>query len=111
MDPAPSQVGQCVETSKPFVRRCLTIGENRLPLLMVAAQEARERLASGDLAGIFAPAMETAPALKLPDRRVGTPPPRDELDHSSVPRRAPAGGGASHRVQAITLSPPTGYRA
>src|SRR5512139_3437550 len=33
-----------VETSKRFARRLLTIGENRLELLRVEAQEERERL-------------------------------------------------------------------
>lgn len=44
MEPAPSNVGQFVQTSKRFARRLLTIGENRFQLLMVEAQEARERL-------------------------------------------------------------------
>jgi uncharacterized membrane protein YqjE len=44
MEPAPNNVGQFVETSKRFARRLLTIGENRFQLLMVEAQEARERL-------------------------------------------------------------------
>ena len=44
MDPAPTNAGQLVETSKRFVRRLLTIGENRFELLMVEVQEERERL-------------------------------------------------------------------
>ena len=44
MEPGPSNVGQFVQTSKRFARRLLTIGENRFQLLMVEAQEARERL-------------------------------------------------------------------
>ena len=44
MEPAPSNVGQLVETSKRFARRLLTIGENRFELLMVELQEERERL-------------------------------------------------------------------
>jgi uncharacterized membrane protein YqjE len=35
---------QLATTSKHFARRLLTIGENRLELLMVEVQEARERL-------------------------------------------------------------------
>ena len=44
MEPAAIGVGQLVETSKRFVRRLLIIGENRLELLTVEVQEARERL-------------------------------------------------------------------
>lgn len=44
MDPASIHAGQLVETSKRFARRLLTIGENRLELLMVEVQEERERL-------------------------------------------------------------------
>jgi uncharacterized membrane protein YqjE len=36
--------GQLLETSKRFARRLLTIGENRLELLMVEVQEERQRL-------------------------------------------------------------------
>jgi len=36
--------GQLVGTSKRFTRQLLTIGENRLELLMVEVQEERERL-------------------------------------------------------------------
>ena len=38
------QLGQLAATSKRFARRLLTIGENRLELLMVEVQEERERL-------------------------------------------------------------------
>ena len=44
MESSASSVGQLVETSKRFARRLLTIGENRLELLMVEVQEERERL-------------------------------------------------------------------
>jgi uncharacterized membrane protein YqjE len=44
MEPAPTNAGQFVETSKRFARRLLTIGENRFELLMVEVQEERERL-------------------------------------------------------------------
>jgi uncharacterized membrane protein YqjE len=44
MEPATIGVGQLAETSKRFARRLLTIGENRLELLMVEVQEERERL-------------------------------------------------------------------
>lgn len=44
MEPPLTKAGQLVETSKRFVRRLLTIGENRLELLMVEVQEERERL-------------------------------------------------------------------
>jgi len=44
MDPASTYSGRLVETSKRFARRLLTIGENRLELLMVEVQEERERL-------------------------------------------------------------------
>jgi uncharacterized membrane protein YqjE len=44
MEPGPTNAGQLVETSKRFVRRLLTIGENRIELLMVEVQEERERL-------------------------------------------------------------------
>ncbi|MGB7768258.1 MAG: phage holin family protein [Verrucomicrobiia bacterium] len=43
MEPATIGAGQLVETSKRFVRRLFTIGENRLELLIVEVQEERER--------------------------------------------------------------------
>jgi len=44
MEPPPAHAGQLVDTSKRFVRRLLTIGENRFELLMVEVQEERVRL-------------------------------------------------------------------
>ena len=44
MEPPTTNAGQLVETSKRLARRLLTIGENRLELLMVEVQEERERL-------------------------------------------------------------------
>jgi len=44
MEPAPTPAGRLGETCKRFVRRLLTIGENRFELLMVEVQEERERL-------------------------------------------------------------------
>ena len=44
MEPAPTNAGHLVETTKRFARRLLTIGENRFELLMVEFQEGRERL-------------------------------------------------------------------
>jgi uncharacterized membrane protein YqjE len=44
MERAPTNTWQLVETSKRFARRLLTICENRFELLMVEAQEERERL-------------------------------------------------------------------
>jgi uncharacterized membrane protein YqjE len=44
MEPAASDVGKLVDTSKRFAQRLLIIGENRLELLMVEVQEERERL-------------------------------------------------------------------
>lgn len=44
MEPAPTNVGQFVEAWKRFARRLLSVGENRLELLMVEVQEERERL-------------------------------------------------------------------
>jgi uncharacterized membrane protein YqjE len=44
MEPASVSLGQLAATSKHFARRLLTIGENRLELLMVEVQEERERL-------------------------------------------------------------------
>jgi uncharacterized membrane protein YqjE len=44
MDPSPTHAGQLLERSKRFARRLLTIGENRIELLMVEVQEERERL-------------------------------------------------------------------
>jgi len=44
MEAPPSEAAQLVETSKRYVRRLLTIGENRFELLMVEVQEERERL-------------------------------------------------------------------
>jgi len=49
MEPAPPHAGHLVETSKRFVRRLLTIGENRFELLMVEVQAERERLLRGML--------------------------------------------------------------
>jgi uncharacterized membrane protein YqjE len=44
MEPATDNFGQIGASSKRFARRLLTIGENRLELLMVEVQEERERL-------------------------------------------------------------------
>jgi uncharacterized membrane protein YqjE len=44
MEPAATNAGQLLEASKRFARRLLTIGENRLELLMLEVQEERERL-------------------------------------------------------------------
>ena len=44
MDPAPTNAVPFVETAKRLARRLLTIGENRVELLMVEVQEERERL-------------------------------------------------------------------
>jgi len=44
MEPATAHLAQMATTSKHFARRILTIGENRLELLMVEMQEERERL-------------------------------------------------------------------
>jgi len=44
MEPATDNLGQFGASSKHFARRLLTIGENRLELLMVEVQEERERL-------------------------------------------------------------------
>ena len=44
MEPASDNFGQLGASSKHFARRLLTIGENRLELLMVEVQEERERL-------------------------------------------------------------------
>ena len=44
MEQSAVSLGQLASSSKVFARRLLTIGENRLELLMVEVQEARERL-------------------------------------------------------------------
>jgi len=44
MEPVTDNFGQLGASSKHFARRLLTIGENRLELLMVEVQEERERL-------------------------------------------------------------------
>jgi uncharacterized membrane protein YqjE len=44
MEPTSTTTGHLIETSKRFARRLLTIGANRLELLMVEMQEERERL-------------------------------------------------------------------
>ncbi len=44
MDPASINATPLAETAKRFARRLLTIGANRLELLMVEVQEERERL-------------------------------------------------------------------
>lgn len=44
MEPATISLGQFAASARRFVRRLLTIGENRLELLMVEVQEQRERL-------------------------------------------------------------------
>ena len=44
MEPATDNLGQFGASSNHFARRLLTIGENRLELLMVEVQEERERL-------------------------------------------------------------------
>jgi len=49
MEPATDDLGQIGASSKRFAQRLLTIGENRLELLMVEVQEERERLLHGVL--------------------------------------------------------------
>ena len=44
MEPSTVNLEQLAATSKHFARRLLTIGENRLELLMVEVQEERVRL-------------------------------------------------------------------
>jgi uncharacterized membrane protein YqjE len=44
MEPATDSFGQLAANSKDFARRLLTIGENRLELMMVEVQEERVRL-------------------------------------------------------------------
>jgi uncharacterized membrane protein YqjE len=44
MEPPLTNAGQIVEAWKRLARRLLTIGENRIELLMVEVQEERERL-------------------------------------------------------------------
>jgi uncharacterized membrane protein YqjE len=44
MEPAASNTGQLVATSKRFAQRLFTIGENRLELLIVEIQEERQHL-------------------------------------------------------------------
>ena len=44
METSTASLGQLVMTSKKFVRRLATIGENRLELLAVEIQEERERI-------------------------------------------------------------------
>ena len=44
MDPAPSNLGRLVESSKHFIRQLLIIGENRFELLIVEVQEERGHL-------------------------------------------------------------------
>ncbi len=44
METTPGNLNQLATTSKEFVRRLATIGENRLELLTVEVQEERERL-------------------------------------------------------------------
>lgn len=44
MEPAAASPGQFAAASKHFARRLLTIGENRVELLMLEMQEERERL-------------------------------------------------------------------
>jgi uncharacterized membrane protein YqjE len=44
MEQATAHLAEISTTSKHVVRRLLTIGENRLELLMVEVQEERERL-------------------------------------------------------------------
>ena len=44
MDQAPGNLAQLAAPSKRLARRLLTIGENRLQLLMLEVQEERERL-------------------------------------------------------------------
>ncbi len=44
MEPATISLGQLAASARRFVRRLLTIGENRIELMMVEVQEQRERL-------------------------------------------------------------------
>ena len=44
MEPVTISLGQLAESARRFARRLLTIGENRIELMMVEVQEQRERL-------------------------------------------------------------------
>jgi len=44
MEPATISLGEFAASARRFVRRLLTIGENRIELMMVEVQEQRERL-------------------------------------------------------------------
>jgi len=65
MEPATSNVAQLVAMSKRFARRLLTIGENRLALLMVEVQEERMRLLHAILLALGAAAFGLLAALAL----------------------------------------------
>ena len=54
MEKPTTNLGQLVDSSKGFARRLLTLGENRLELLMVEVQEERERLLHAMLLGFAA---------------------------------------------------------
>jgi len=65
MEPASIGVEQLAETSTRFARRLLTIGENRLELLMVEVQEEREHVRHACLLALGAAAFGLLAGLAL----------------------------------------------
>ena len=57
MDPDPTTLGEVAGTSRRLARRLLTIGANRIELLMVEVQEERERLVLAILLALGAAAL------------------------------------------------------
>jgi len=65
MEPSEASPGPFAAASKHFARRLLTIGENRLELLMLEMQEERERLLRGILLALGAATLGLLAALTL----------------------------------------------
>lgn len=65
MEPATANFEPLASSSKRFAQRLLTIGENRIELLLVEVQEERERLLHAFLFGLGVAALSLLAALTL----------------------------------------------
>ena len=74
MEPAPTNAGQLVETSKRFARRLRSSGENRSELLMVEVQDDRERLLRANLLALGVAAFGLLTGVALTGQPISRPP-------------------------------------
>ena len=74
MEPAPTNAGQLIETSKRFARLLLSSGENRSELLMVGVQDDRERRLRANLLALGVAAFGLLTGAALTGQPISRPP-------------------------------------